>query len=110
MLNFSRKYFQTLCFLLTFHIVALNTCEKIYLNLLTKSTLCADIDIEEDIDLDSKGKIFEFDDEYLVNGFTNFNYHCNFSTQEFCSISSFQFVLSALPHRVHEILIPPPRA
>jgi hypothetical protein len=92
------------------HLLALNIGDNYLLNLINVTSVEQILDIEEDNNPDSKGKLFEFDDEYLVNGFTNFNYHCNFSTQEFCSISSFQFVLSALPHRIHEILIPPPRA
>ena len=101
---------RTLCLLLMIHLLALNICDDYLLKLINISSVEQTIDIEEDTDSDSKGKTFEFDDDYLVNAFNNFNYHCDFYTQEFHSASSFQYLQSALPQSTHEILIPPPRA
>jgi hypothetical protein len=92
------------------HLLALNICDDYLLKLINKTSIEQTLDIEEDTDNDSEGKTFEFDDEYLVTTFTNFYYHCDFYTQEFHSTSSFQYLQSALPQSIHEILIPPPRA
>lgn len=110
MLNFSRKYFQILCFFLTFHIVALNTCEKIYLNLLTKSELPIDIDIEEDTD--SKTRFNESDsliDEYLVEDLSLLWNHSTSYFTENISNSCYDFSVNCLLKGTCEIDTPPPK-
>jgi hypothetical protein len=92
------------------HLLALNICDDYLLKLINKISVEQTLDIEVDTDNDLEGKTFEFDDEYLVNDFTNFYHHSDFFTQEFQSISSFQYLQSALPQSIQEILIPPPRA
>lgn len=101
---------RTLCFLLMIHLLALNICDDYLLKLINITSVEQTLDIEENPDNDLEGKIFEFDDEYLVNTFTHFNYHFDFHTQQFHSTSSFQYLQSALPQSTYEILLPPPRA
>jgi hypothetical protein len=111
MSNHSQSYFRIICLLLTFHLVALNTCEKFYLNLLTQSTISKDFDIEEDADSKSKANESDsFIDEYVVEETPSFwnNAECYFSENN-NHISS-NFPVNALLQGIYEIQIPPPRA
>ncbi len=111
MLNLSRTYFKVLCFLLTFHIVALNTCEKCYLNLLTQSSLSKDFDIEEDSDSKTKSNESDsFIDDYLVEQSSSCWNKSDFSFIENLNKISSNFSVNTLLKGIYEIDTPPPRA
>jgi hypothetical protein len=104
---------RTFCLLLMIHILAISVCDDYLLKLINKSNIEQTLDIEEDTDNDSEDKTFEFDnfdDEYLVNSLSNFNYYHAFSLQENLSVSAFHYLQIALPQSINKILIPPPRA
>jgi hypothetical protein len=111
MSNHSQSYFRIICLLLTFHLVALNTCEKFYLNLLTQSTISKDFDIEEDTD--SKSKTNESDsfiDDYLVEEIPAFWNNSEYYFIENNNPIASNFSISTLLQGIYEIQIPPPRA
>jgi hypothetical protein len=111
MLNHSRRYFKIFCLLLTLHIVALNTCEKFYLNLLTQSSISKDFDIEEDSD--SKTKSSESDsfmDDYVVEQSSHFWNNSDFYFKENLKNTSANFSVNSLLQGINEIDTPPPRA
>jgi hypothetical protein len=111
MFNRSQSYFRIICLLLTFHLVALNTCEKIYLSLLTQTTISKDFDIEEDADSKSKANESDsFIDEYVVEEIPAFLNNSEFYFSETNSHISSNSPVNALLQGIYEIQIPPPRA
>jgi hypothetical protein len=111
MLNLSRTYFKVLCLLLTFHIVALNTCEKFYLNLLTQSSISKDFDIEEESDAKNKSNESDsFIDDYLVEQLSSCLNKLDFYFIENPTKISSNFSANALLKGIYEIDTPPPRA
>jgi hypothetical protein len=111
MFNLSRSYFRIICLLLTFHLVALNTCEKFYLNLLTQSSISKDFDIEEESD--SKSKTNESDsfmDDYVVEetpSFWNNLYDCFSQNNNHVSLNC---LVNSLLQGIYKINTPPPQA
>jgi hypothetical protein len=101
---------STLCLLLMIHLLAISVCDDYFLKLFNKSTIEQTLDIEEDIDNDSEIKSLKFDDEYVVNSLNHSIHFHSFGVQHNCSVTSFQYLQIALPQRISEILIPPPRA
>jgi hypothetical protein len=111
MFNNSKSYFRMICLLLTFHLVALNTCEKFYLNLLTQSSISKDFDIEEDADAKSKANESDsFIGEYVVEEIPSFWSNSGFYFTENNNHISSNSPVNALLQGVYEIQIPPPRA
>jgi hypothetical protein len=111
MLNHSRRYFKILCLLLTFHVVALNTCEKFYLNLLTQSSISKDFDIEEDSDSKTKSNESDsFIDDYIVEESSNYWKSSDLFVTENLNKISFNSPINSLQIGVYEIDTPPPRA
>jgi hypothetical protein len=110
MSNHSQSYFRIICLLLTFHLVALNTCEKFYLNLLTQSSISKDFDIEEDAD--SKSKTNESDSfigDYLVEETPSFENNSGFYFSENNKHIFLNSPVNTLLQGIYEIQIPPPR-
>ncbi len=111
MLNFSRTYFKILCVLLTFHVTALNTCEKFYLNLLTQSSISKDFDIEEDSDSKTKSNESDsFTDDYVVDQSSPLLKNFEFYFTENLNKISTNFSINSLLQGIYEIVTPPPRA
>jgi hypothetical protein len=110
MINLSQTYFKIFCLLLTFHVVALNTCEKFYLNLLIQSSISKEFDIEEDADSQSKANESDsFIDDYLVEEsppFWNNSVFCFTESNKHISSNS---PVNTLSQGIYEIQIPPPR-
>jgi hypothetical protein len=111
MFNNSQSYFRIICLLLTFHLVALNTCEKLYLNLLIQSSISKDFDIEEDADSQSKANESDsFIDDYLVEETISFWNNLGFHFTENNKHISIISPVNTLLQGIYEIQIPPPRA
>lgn len=110
MIKIINIFSSTFCLLLVIHLLAISVCDDYFLKLFNKFNIEQTLDIEEDTDNDSKNKSFEFDDEYVVNSLNHSIHFHPFRVQHNCSVTSFQYLQIALPQRISEILIPPPRA
>ena len=95
------------------HILAISVCEDYILKLIDNFNIEQTLDVEQDTDDNSKDESFEFselDERYLDNSLNNFIYHHYYYLQDNLKTISFQYFQIALPQRISEILIPPPRA
>jgi hypothetical protein len=100
---------RTFCLLLMIHLLAVSVCDDYLLKLINQSNTEQSLDIEKDTDNDLK-EFDDFDDEYLVNFSDHFVHNYPFQIQENILTVSFQYLQTALPQSINEILIPPPRA
>ncbi len=113
MIKGTHIFVRFFCLLLVFHIIALNTYNDLYLNLIYKSSISINSNVEEEPDTNSKSSEsdnFELDDDkflaaalYLVNG------KCELDLMQF---QQRHFLYSSIAfQQVHyEIQIPPPRS
>lgn len=100
------------CLLLTIHIVAINTCNDLYLNLIYKSSISIKSNVEEEPDSKSKSSESDSieidDDKYLVSSLSLVNGKCELDLLQFQK-RYFLNSPNALPQVHYEIQIPPPR-
>ena len=105
--NISSRIF---CLLLMIHLLAIGVCDDYLSKLINNTSIEQVIEIEKDKDLKDKNVEFDdFEDDYYVNYLNKFIHINSFFTQKSLSKVSFQYLQSALPQSINEILIPPPR-
>lgn len=111
--QFLKIFSRIFCFLLMFHILAMNIYKDYYAHLINYSTISKDFDVEEESNPKSKtNQSSNFDDsldEYL--NIPN-SFHQNKNALNFVETSQrlkFHFSIGVLPIVHYEIQIPPPR-